>query len=132
MRTCGSGSSEACDVRSGRPQVRALLFRRRCYMVTANSFKTHSKSRKMSSESDRSPVNSSETDSPDYEQEVEGLAVAAGNLVVAGDEVDRPYAGEPRADEDWLRNYRRRRNEERERREILARRLNGTISLNDW
>ena len=101
-------------------------------MVTANSFKTHSKSRKMSSESDRSPVNSSETDSPDYEQEVEGLAVAAGNLVVAGDEVDRPYAGEPRANEDWLRNYRRRRNEEREQREILARRLNGTISLNDW
>ena len=86
----------------------------------------------MSSESDRSEVNGS--DSTDYEQEVEGLAVAAANLVIAagGDEVDRPYAGEPRADEDWLRNYRRRRNEERERREMLARRLNGTIPVNDW
>ena len=58
---------------------------------------------------------------------------AVANLVVAaGYEVDRPFYSEPCADEGCLRNYSRQKNEERERQEMLARRLNGTISLNDW
>ena len=43
-----------------------------------------------------------------------------------------PYANEPVADEDWLANYREKRQKYDERLKKLQRRLDGLEELNKW
>ena len=67
----------------------------------------------------------------EFEEEVKELAVSVGAASIDNDEyINRPYMGEPLADENWLRYYNRQRAEERERNERLISRLNGTFLLN--
>ncbi|XP_065070604.1 uncharacterized protein LOC135695443 [Rhopilema esculentum] len=86
----------------------------------------------MSSESECDDATSVQSSSSDFQQEVEGATAATANLNLNGNESYGPYADEPRANQDWIRNYRRRRREESERTEMLALRLNGTTPIEQW
>ena len=87
----------------------------------------------MSSDSETEQHNSGDESLANFEEEIEGLAGAVGAVDIDEDaEIDRPYMGEPLADENWLRNYNNRREEERQRNEMLTRRLNGTSPVDSW
>ena len=80
----------------------------------------------MSSDSEE---NDSETESVvDFEEEIEELAVAVGAAAIDSDAYDRPYMGEPLADE----NYNRERDEANKSEEMRRRRLNGTFPVQSW
>ena len=87
----------------------------------------------MSSDLEPEQINSENESLTDFEEEIEGLAVAVGAAAIDDDaEIDRPYMGEPLADENWLRNYNHQREEDRQRNEMLVRRLNGTFPVESW
>ena len=46
--------------------------------------------------------------------------------------VDMAYAEEPLANEQWLANYNRQEKERIEIQEKLAKRLDGSVQLNEW
>ena len=87
---------------------------------------------KMNSDSEEN--NSGNESLANFEEETEGLAVDVGAAAIDNDEAefDRPYMGEPLADEIWLRNYNDERGEERQRQEMLLRRLDGTFPVESW
>ena len=87
----------------------------------------------MSSDSETEQYNSGNESLANFEEEIEGLAGAVGAVAIDQDaKIDRPYMGEPLADENWLRNYNNRREEERQRNEMLMRQLSGTSPVESW
>ena len=101
--------------------------------VSINKLKNAFKFVKMSSDSETEQTNYGNESLASFEEEIEGLAGAVGAAAIDDEaEIDRPYMGEPLADENWLRNYRHRREEERQRNEVLVRRLNGTLPVESW
>ncbi len=87
----------------------------------------------MSSDSEPEQNSSGSESFTDLEEEIEGLVGAAvmdDNAKIP--EINRPYMGEPLADENWLRDYNSRREKEKQPNEVLLRRLYGTFSVESW
>ena len=76
-----------------------------------------------------SETESSQFGSGDEKIEIEGTDGASNRF--EGDSLE-PYADEPLADEEWLKNYRWEQAENEELEKELTKRLNNSVRVADW
>ena len=88
----------------------------------------------MSSDSETDQSRSENASLSNFEEEDEEpeFVVREGAARSNNDDIDRPYTGEPMADANWVRQYYNRREEERQRNEILSMRLSGYLTIQSW
>ncbi|XP_065062191.1 uncharacterized protein LOC135689016 [Rhopilema esculentum] len=88
----------------------------------------------MSSDSETDQSRSENASLSKFEEEDEELefVVREGAARSNDDDMDRPYTGEPMADANWVQQYYNRREEERQRNEILSMRLSSYLTTQSW
>lgn len=73
-----------------------------------------------------------QTDAETEFMEIEGDTCPIAEQVIDNEDCVRPYEGEPVADEEWIAQYKAKRNSAEERLQIHRNRLKGLETLDNW